>query len=79
MRSATTARLSLCLRRSRALTGPRLSKPCCSAMPCASSWRSDRLNRTRKELVNTSREYTVAMSTVAVIHCSHMITVATGG
>lgn len=57
------------------LTGPRLSKPWRWARSRASSCRTDLLNRTRKELVNTSREALAAHNTVAAIkHLSHMLT-----
>lgn len=55
-----------------ALTGPRLSKPWRRARSCASSCRTDRLKRTRNELVKTSRDAVAAISTVTAKHCNHM-------
>lgn len=55
-----------------ALTGPRLSKPWRNASWWASSCCTERLKRTRKVLVKTSRDSAAAMSNVAAKHCSHM-------
>lgn len=56
-----------------ALTGPKLSKPWCRATCFASSWPTDRLNRTRNELVKTSEDDVAAIRTVTAKHCNHML------